>query len=34
MGIGKTVVAVSAMVELIEKIHPDSLAPLTAASKS
>ncbi|CCO27597.1 Neurofibromin AltName: Full=Neurofibromatosis-related protein NF-1 [Rhizoctonia solani AG-1 IB] len=32
MGIGKTVVAVSAMVELIEKIHPDSLAPLTAAS--
>ncbi|CAE6422943.1 unnamed protein product [Rhizoctonia solani] len=32
MGIGKTVVAVSAMAELIEKIHPDSLAPLTAAS--
>ncbi|KAF8681504.1 GTPase-activator protein for Ras-like GTPases [Rhizoctonia solani] len=32
MGIGKTVVAVSAMAELIEKMHPDSLAPLTAAS--
>ncbi|KAH7343309.1 hypothetical protein B0J17DRAFT_171910 [Rhizoctonia solani] len=32
MGVGKTVVAVSAMAELIEKIHPDSLAPLTAAS--
>ncbi|CAE6527674.1 unnamed protein product, partial [Rhizoctonia solani] len=28
----KEVVAVSAMTELIEKIHPDSLAPLTAAS--
>ncbi|KAG8732817.1 Ras GTPase activating protein ira2 [Ceratobasidium sp. 423] len=32
MGFGKAVVAVSAMAELIEKIHPDSLAPLTAAS--
>ncbi|KEP55513.1 RasGAP domain protein [Rhizoctonia solani 123E] len=32
MSLGKTVVAVSAMAELIEKIHPDSLAPLTAAS--
>ncbi|KAJ1309139.1 hypothetical protein OPQ81_004812 [Rhizoctonia solani] len=32
MGLGKTVIAVSAMTELIEKIHPDSLAPLTAAS--
>ncbi|ELU45404.1 RasGAP domain-containing protein [Rhizoctonia solani AG-1 IA] len=32
MGIGKTVVAVSAMAELIEKMHPDSLAPLTAAN--
>ncbi|KAG8745587.1 Ras GTPase activating protein ira2 [Ceratobasidium sp. 414] len=33
LGLGKTVVAVSATSDLLEKIHPDSLAPLTAASK-
>lgn len=32
LGLGKTVVAVSATSGLLEKLHPDSLAPLTAAS--
>ncbi|KAG9100039.1 Ras GTPase activating protein ira2, partial [Ceratobasidium sp. 370] len=32
LGLGKSVVAVSATSDLLEKIHPDSLAPLTAAS--
>ncbi|QRV73161.1 GTPase-activating protein [Ceratobasidium sp. AG-Ba] len=31
-GFGKTVVAVSATTDLLERVHPDSLAPLTAAS--
>ncbi|KAG8696350.1 Ras GTPase activating protein ira2 [Ceratobasidium sp. 394] len=32
LGLGKVVVAVSATSDLLERIHPDSLAPLTAAS--